>query len=86
MGVGGGTYASSNGDAQGSRCRSPRAGEKAALNLERDRDVKVTKLTDKDDIEAYLTTFKRLMKVYDIKVDRWSFKLAPQLVGKAQQA
>ena len=61
-------------------------GEKAALRLERDRDVKVTKLTEKDDIEAYLTTFERLMKAYDIKEERWSFKLAPQLIGKAQQA
>ena len=34
----------------------------------------------------YLTTFEWLMKAYDIKADRWSFKLAPQLVGKAQQA
>ena len=43
-------------------------------------------MTEKDDIEAYLTTFERLMKAYDIKEERWSFKLAPQLIGKAQQA
>ena len=61
-------------------------GEKATLKMERNRDVKVTKLTEEDDIEAYLTTFERLMKVYDIQEERWSFKLAPQLVGKAQQA
>ena len=35
---------------------------------------------------SYITTFERLMKAYDIKEDCWSFKLAPQLVGKAQQA
>ena len=28
-------------------------GEKAAIKLERDRDVKVTKLIEEDDIEAY---------------------------------
>lgn len=61
-------------------------GEKTALKLERDRDVKVAKLTEEDDIEAYLTTFERLMKAYEVKKERWSFKLAPQLVGKAQQA
>ena len=61
-------------------------GEKAAIKLERDRDVKVTKLTEEDDIEAYLTTFERLMKAYEIQKERWSFKLAPQLIGKAQQA
>ena len=61
-------------------------GKKAALKLECNRDVKVTKLTNKDDIEAYLMTFERLMKAYNIKEERWSFKLAPQLIGKAQQA
>ena len=63
-----------------------RQGETAALKLERDRDVKVTKLTEEDDIEAYLTTFECLMKAYEVREDRWAFKLAPQLVGKAQQA
>ena len=58
----------------------------AALKLERDRDVKVAKLTEDDDIEAYLTTFERLMKAYEIREERWAFKLASQLVGKAQQA
>ena len=55
-------------------------GERATLKLEHDRDVKVTKPTEEDDIEAYLTTFERLMKV---SRERWSFKLALQLVGKA---
>ena len=44
------------------------------------------KLADRDDIEAYLTTFERLMSAYNIPKDRWIFKLAPQLSGKAQQA
>ena len=26
------------------------------------------------------------MKAYDVREERWAFKLAPQLVGKAQQA
>ena len=37
-----------------------RQGKTAALKLERDRDGKVTKLTEEDDIEAYLTTFERI--------------------------
>jgi hypothetical protein len=48
--------------------------------------MKVSKLTKSDDIEAYLTTFERLMKAYEVQEGRWSYKLAPQLVGKAQQA
>ena len=38
------------------------------------------------DIEAYLTTFERVMAAYEIPKERWAYKLAPQLVGKAQQA
>jgi len=51
-----------------------------------DREIKVTKLTEADDIEAYLTTFERLMQAYEVPQERWAFKLAPQLVSKAQQA
>ncbi len=36
-------------------------GEAAVCKAESDKDVKVTKLTENDDIEAYLTTFVRLM-------------------------
>ena len=61
-------------------------GEAAVRRAERDRDVKVTKLTTEDDIEAYLTTFERLMTAHEIPEARWAYKLAPQLVGKAQQA
>lgn len=39
-----------------------------------------------DDIESYLTTFERLMEAYDIAKGRWTYKLAPQLTGRAQQA
>lgn len=61
-------------------------GESAEKRAEKDRDVKLTKLSETDDIEAYLTTFERLMVSYEIKTDRWVYKLAPQLTGKAQQA
>ena len=63
-------------------------GETAEMRAEKDRDrgVKITKLTEDDDIEAYLTTFERLMRVHEVKEDRWAFKLAPQLTGKAQKA
>ena len=65
-----------------------RQGREAAVvtRAERERDVKVTKLREGDDIEAYLTTFERVMTAYEVPKARWSFKLAPQLVGKAQQA
>ena len=56
------------------------------IHADRDREIKVTKLTDADDIEAYLTTFERLMQAYEVPRERWAFKLAPQLVSKAQQA
>ena len=61
-------------------------GEAAVYKTESDKDVKVAKLTKNDDIEVYFTTFERLMVSYEVKKDKWAFKLAPQLVGKAQQA
>ena len=60
---------------------SPATGSRAV-----DQELRVTKLTDRDDIEAYLTTFERLMSAYSVPKDRWIFKLAPQLSGRAQQA
>ena len=48
--------------------------------------VKLTKLAEGDDIEAYLTTFERVMHVAHIDDSTWAVKLAPQLTGKAQQA
>ena len=47
---------------------------------------KLTKLAEDDDIEAYLTTFERLMAVFEVDRARWSYMLAPQLTGKAQKA
>ncbi len=61
-------------------------GEATMQRADKVRDVKVSKPTEEDDIEAYLTTFERLMQAYDIPKARWAYKLAPQLVGKAQQA
>ena len=48
--------------------------------------VKLVPLTEQDDIEAYLITFERVMQAYDIPNEQWTYYLAPQLTGKAQQA
>ena len=57
----------------------------ARMTSENDK-VKLSKLSESDDVEAYLTTFERVMVVYEVDRARWAFKLAPQLTGKAQQA
>ena len=36
--------------------------------------------------EAYLSTFDLLMEAFKIKKEFWTYKLSPQLTGKAQQA
>ena len=48
--------------------------------------VKLNCLLDSNDIESYLTKFECIMKVHEIDVARLSYKLAPQLTGKVQQA
>ena len=48
--------------------------------------MKVAKLTDQDDTEAFLVTFERLMEAYEVPKARWAYKLATQLSGRAQQA
>ena len=48
--------------------------------------LKLTKLGEGDDIEVYLTTFERIMEAHEVRRERWSYQLAPQLTGKAQQA
>ena len=59
----------------------------APIGAQREREsVKLTHLSDNDDIEAYLTTFERMMEAYEIEGARWPYNLAPQLIGKAQQA
>ena len=47
--------------------------------------VKLMQLTEQDDIEAYLVTFERIMQAYKIPREQWTYYLAPQLTGKAQQ-
>ena len=42
----------------------------------------MVKLTDRDDIEAYLMTFERLMAAYSIPRAKWIFKFAPQFMGR----
>ena len=64
-------------------------GETTAVQVEkagREQEIRLGRLTESDDIEAYLTTFERQMQVYDVDKAKWSFKLAPQLSGRAQQA
>ena len=46
--------------------------------------VKLVPLSEKDDIEAYLVTFERVMEAHKVEKDRWAHYLAPQLTGKAQ--
>ena len=48
--------------------------------------VKLMPLTEQDDIKAYLVTFERIMQAYDISREQWTYYIAPQLTGKAQQA
>ena len=40
---------------------------------ESDKDVRVPKLTEKDDIVSYLTTFERLMVAYEVNEEKWVF-------------
>ena len=47
--------------------------------------MRVTKLTNTDDIEGYLTTFERQMAAYDIDKSCWALLLAPKLTGRVQQ-
>lgn len=48
--------------------------------------ITLTKLTEGDDIEDYLTTFERLMAMYHVDKTQWVAKLAPQLSGRALKA
>ena len=50
------------------------------------RRPKLTKLTDRNDIETFLTIFGRMMAVFSVDCWWWSYMLAPQLTGKAQKA
>ena len=46
---------------------------------------RLTKMEEGGDVEAYLITFEHVMTAHEVPRDRWSFTLAPQLIGKAQQ-
>ncbi len=61
-------------------------GEVAMCKVECDKGVRVPKLTEEDDIVSYLTTFERLMRAYEVKQERWAFKLASHQSGRAQKA
>ena len=54
--------------------------------VRRSEQLTLVKFTESEDIEPYLTTFERMMRVHEVEENRWAFKLAPQLPGKAQQA
>ena len=50
-------------------------------------ELKLTKFSETtDDIEAYLTTFERLMTAHHVDTAQWAYLLASQLTGKVQQA
>ena len=61
-------------------------GEAAKRRAESDKDVKVAKLTEEDDIVSYLTMFERVMVAFEVKREKWAYKLASNLSGKAQKA
>lgn len=48
--------------------------------------VKLVPLSEKDDVEAYVVTFERIMEAHKVDKDRWAHYLAPQLTGRAQLA
>ena len=60
--------------------RAPRG--KSAPEL----SVKLVPFSEKDDIEAYLVTFERIMTAHMVDKERWPHFLAPQLSGRAQLA
>ena len=61
-------------------------GEKEANITIKGERLRLTKLMDSDDIEAYLTTFERMMGAHEVDCMKWAYLLAPQLTGKAQKA
>lgn len=48
--------------------------------------VKLVPLSEKDDIEAYLVTFERIMKAYKVEEDRWAHYLTPKLTCREGSA
>ena len=60
--------------------------ETAAAPLGHGPQVKLVPLTAQDDNKSYLVTFERIMDTYKVPKEQWTYYLAPQLTGKAQQA
>ena len=56
------------------------------VSRKQELSVKLVPLTEKDDIEAYLVTFERIMAAHQVEKDCWPQYLAPQLTGRAQLA
>ena len=50
------------------------------------KEVRLTKLSEEEDVEAYLTTFEWMMTACEVQKERWVFKLVPYLTRKVQQA
>ena len=48
--------------------------------------LKLTRLGESDDIEAFLTTIECMMIAYGVDTAQWVYRLAPEHMGKAQQA
>ena len=48
--------------------------------------LKLIKLGETDDIEAFLTTFERVVEAHGVEQDKRAAILAPQLTGKAHLA
>ena len=71
---------------EGSAVRREPSGEDNARVRDTEVGPKLTKLGESDDIEAYLTTFERMMAAYGVDRSQWVCRLAPHLTGKAQQA
>ena len=65
---------------------TPRTDERREESGRRSLETKIARLSEVDDIEAYLTTFERLMSVERVDRATWAVRLAPHLTGKAQQA
>ena len=48
-------------------------GEAAKRRAESDKDVKVAKLTEEDDIVSYLTMYERVMVAFEVKREKWGW-------------
>ncbi len=48
--------------------------------------LKLTKLGESEDIEAFLTTFESAVEAHGVEREKWALILAPQLTGRGQEA